>query len=80
MTDPTRSPTPDNVHDVPAMSPREFALWGIGEVAYVRPENLGDATAFAIVAANGDTLGHAPSRDLAMAAAVQHDLHPVGLH
>lgn len=66
---------------VQQLSNADFAALGLEELAFVRQvktENGEDG--FGIFAANGQTLGVAPSRDLAFAAAKQHELEPLIVH
>ncbi|GEO80912.1 DUF1150 family protein [Pararhodospirillum oryzae] len=66
----------------------ELAALGLNVVAYVR--DLDPATepalpgmqpgGFAIHAANGQRIGWAPSRDLAVQAIRQHEMEPVAIH
>ena len=62
------------------MSARDFALWGVEDVAYIRPVEIDGKVAWAICAADGSGIGVAPERDLAFAAARQHDLEPLSVH
>jgi len=62
------------------MSARDFALWGIEDVAYIRKVEIDGKTGWAICAADGNGLGVAPERDLAFAAARQNDLEPLSVH
>jgi hypothetical protein len=64
----------------PGMSAADFALLGMDDVAYVRQAPDGSAAAWAIHAADGRAIGSAPSRELAFAAVVQNDLHPLSSH
>ena len=63
-----------------AMSASDFALLGMDDVAYIRPAPDGAPAAWAIHSADGRAIGAAPSRELAFAAVVQNDLHPVSVH
>lgn len=62
------------------MSARDFAAWGIEDVAYVRKVTIDGKAAWAICAADGSGIGVAPDRELAFAAARQNDLEPVSVH
>jgi len=63
-----------------AMTARDFAMWGLQDVAYIRSIEVEGATAWAICAADGTGVGVAPERDLAFAVARQNDLEPLSLH
>ena len=62
------------------MSPRDFALWGTGHIAYIKRQRTPDGPGFTIHAANGEPLAAAASHDLAAAAAMQNDLEPFSVH
>ena len=62
------------------MSARDFAMWGIEHVAYVRKVDLDGKPVWAICAADGSGIGVAPERELAFAAARQNDLEPLSVH
>jgi hypothetical protein len=62
------------------MSARDFALWGIEDVAYIRMAEVEGKTGWGIFAADGSAIGVAPDRDLAFAAARQNDLEPLSVH
>jgi len=61
-------------------SPREFALFGMQDLAYVKQVTVNDATAFAIHAADGTQVGVFGDRETAFAALRQHELEPVSVH
>ncbi len=60
------------------MSARDFATWGVQDVAYIR--KVEGKKAWAIYAADGSGIGVAPERELAFAAARQNDLEPLSVH
>lgn len=62
------------------ISPKEFALLGVQDVAYVKRVTINGAVAFAIHAADGTEIAVLPDRDLAAATLRQHDLEPVSVH
>jgi hypothetical protein len=63
-----------------AISPQDFATLGMQGVAYVKRVVVNDAVAYAIFAADGTQVGLAPSRDIAVASLVQHELEPLSVH
>ncbi len=65
---------------LPPMSTRDFAELGFQQVAYIKPVEGEDGTAFAVFAANGQQLGLMETRDVAQAALIQNDLEPVSVH
>jgi hypothetical protein len=62
------------------ITPEALAMLGGPGMAYVRPLPTPEGAAFGIFSADGTQLGQAPSRDVAMAVARQHDLEPVSVH
>jgi hypothetical protein len=62
------------------LSPQDFALVGMQQVAYIKPTVVNGVTGFSIHAADGTQIGMAPSRDIAFAAVKQHELEPVSMH
>jgi len=61
------------------ITPQDLATLGMQHVAYIRPAVVNGVTAFTIHSADGTQIGIAPSRDIAFAAVLQHELEPVSL-
>ncbi len=61
----------------PGSSP---TAWRLAEVAYVKAIQVENETFYAIHGADGAPMGLFPSRDLAFATTVQHDLVPLSVH
>lgn len=62
------------------MSAQDFAQWGLQDVAFIKRVTINEETGWAILAADGNTIGMAADRDLAFAAVRQNDLEPVSVH
>ncbi len=62
------------------ISPQEFALLGMQDLAYVKRVTVNDEAAFAIHAADGTQVAVLPDRDIAIATVRQHDLEPLSVH
>ena len=62
-----------------ALAPQAFLALGTPSLAYVRPIAVDGKPHYGIFAADGTALGAVPNRDLAFAAARQHDLEPVSI-
>lgn len=69
------------------LSAQDFALWGAEHLAYVRAVDLhdenGDPTgqiAFGIHRADGQPVGMAETRDLAIAAVIREGWEPLSVH
>lgn len=63
------------------MTTRDLAVWGLQDVAYVKPVIAEDGSrAYAIHAADGSEIGIAQDYETAFAAIRQHDMEPVSAH
>lgn len=62
------------------ITPKEFALLGMQDLAYVKRITVNDGAAFAIHAADGTQVALLPDREIAFATVRQHDLEPVSVH
>ena len=62
------------------MSSRELALFGMQDLAYVKPVLVDGVTAFAVHAADGTQVTVLPDREIALATVRQHDLEPLSVH
>ncbi len=69
-----------NAEKLRSISPQDLALLGSGQVVYVRPVVVDDATRYVITGADGTRLGIAPDYNTAIVAALEHDFRPVSLH
>ena len=63
-----------------AMSSRELALFGMQDLAYVKPVLVNGVSAFAVHAADGTQVTVLPDREIALATVRQHDLEPLSVH
>lgn len=84
---------PDDETEI-TMSPKELALLGEGEVAYIKQVDSGDAERlfpaledapqgidlFAVLGADGTPIALADSRNAAIANAIENDLVPLSVH
>jgi len=68
-----------SIERLKSISPREFALLGMNDMAYVKRIVVNDGIQFAICGADGIQLALAPSEDLAYATIRQNDLEPVSI-
>jgi hypothetical protein len=62
------------------ISPKEFAYWGLQDMAYIRRVTVNDQPAYSIHAADGTPMGVMPRLDVAQVAVRQHDLEPLSVH
>jgi len=66
--------------DVRHMSEQQLATLGVSHIAYVKPVIVNGVAGFAIHAADGTPMAVAGDRDVAVAAIVQHEMHPLSVH
>jgi hypothetical protein len=69
-----------SVQSLRAISPKDFAALGMQGFAYIKQVVVNEAVAYSIHAADGTQIGLAPSRDLAVASLIQHELEPLSVH
>jgi len=62
------------------ISSRELAVFGMQDLAYVKPVVVNGVTAFAVHAADGTQVAVLPDREIALATIRQHDLEALGVH
>jgi hypothetical protein len=73
--------TAQNITSMAFTTPEDFAGWGLGEAAYVRQSTDTEGNAvWGIFRADGQPLGAAPTRDVALAAILQYELQPLSTH
>jgi len=81
--DRTDTATPINepaIIDVRHLSEEQLAALGMSHIAYVKPVVINGVAGFAIHAADGTPMAVAGDRDVAVAAIVQHEMHPLSVH
>jgi hypothetical protein len=66
--------------DIRHLSAEQLAQLGVSHIAYVKPVTVNGQHGFAIHAADGTPMALAGDRDVAMAAIVQHEMHPLSVH
>ncbi len=62
------------------ITPKEFALLGLQDMAYIKRVAAEEGIAFAVYAADGTQVAVLPDREIAFATVRQHDLEPVSVH
>jgi hypothetical protein len=62
------------------ITPKEFAVLGMQDLAYIKRIAVDEGSAFAIHAADGTQVALLPDREIAFATVRQHDLEPVSVH
>jgi hypothetical protein len=66
--------------DVRHLSEQQLAALGMSRIAYVKPVVIDGVPGFSIHAADGTPMAVAGDRDVAVAAIVQHEMHPLSVH
>lgn len=66
--------------DVRHLSEQQLAALGVSHVAYLKPVTVNGVQGFAIHAADGTPMAVAGTRDVAVAAVVQHEMLPLSVH
>ena len=62
------------------LSPNDLLVFGLNDVAYLKPANVNGQAVYAIHAADGSQLALVANREVGFAAMHQHELEPVSLH
>lgn len=62
------------------ITPREFAILGMQDMAYVKRITVNDGVGFAIHAADGTQVAVLNDQDIAIATVRQHDLEALSVH
>jgi hypothetical protein len=71
----------NHIDKLRAITPNEFALLGMQDVAYIKRVVGSDGVVgFAVHAADGTPVALLPDRTVAFATVRQHDLEPVSVH
>jgi hypothetical protein len=70
----------DRIERIRQLSARELALFGMQDLAYVKPVTVDGALAYALHAADGTQIAVLTDRDVAFATLRQHDLEPLSVH
>jgi len=72
--------TKSTVENFQTISPEAFAMLGVPNLAYVRPVQVEGVNVWGVYTANGQQIGVAESREIALALARQSDFEPVNVH
>ncbi len=66
--------------DVRHMTEQQLAALGVSHIAYIKPVLVNGTQGFAIHAADGTPMAIAGDREIAVAAILQHEMHPLSVH
>lgn len=68
------------IESIRDMTRQELAVFGMQDVAYIKPVMIDGTRAYAVHAADGTEIAVLSNRDLAFATVRQHDIEPVSVH
>ncbi len=74
------APVAKMVFDLRQMTQQQLATLGVSQIAYVKPVVVNGGQGYAIHAADGTPMAVTDDRDVAMAAILQHEMHPLSVH
>ncbi|MDX1711445.1 MAG: DUF1150 family protein [Rhodovibrionaceae bacterium] len=69
-----------HTQEIRQITQQDLATLGVQQIAYVKPVETDQGTAFAVYAADGRQMAVMDDRDKAFAAVRQHDLEPFSVH
>ena len=70
----------NSVQNLRTLSRRDFAIMGVQDIAYIKPVDADNGTAYEVHAADGTPIAWYEVREVAFASVRQHDLEPVSVH
>lgn len=70
----------NSIENLKSISPQDFALMGVHDVAYVKSVEVEGRAAYAVHGADGTQMAVFNDRDVAFAAVLQNDLEPLSVH
>jgi hypothetical protein len=62
------------------LSASDLLVFGLNDIAYLKPAEVNGQSVYAIHAADGSQLAFVANREVGFAAMHQHELEPVSLH
>ena len=62
------------------LSPQDFLMLGINDIAYVKKEQRDGKEVFVIHSADGNSITAMENHDIAFAAVRQNDMEPLSVH
>ena len=69
-----------SIERIRQMSPRELAILGMQDVAFIKRVVVDETPGYAVHAADGTEIAVLPDREIAFATVRQHDMEPVSVH
>jgi hypothetical protein len=70
----------NEIERIQPMSARDFALFGMQDMAYIKSVTVNDVVGYAVHAADGTQIAVLPNRNVAFATVRQHELEPLSVH
>jgi len=70
----------NEIERIQPMSARDFALFGMQDMAYIKSVTVNDVVEYAVHAADGTQIAVLPDRNVAFATVRQHELEPLSVH
>jgi hypothetical protein len=70
----------NEIERIQPMSARDFALFGMQDMAYIKSVTVNDVVGYAVHAADGTQIAVLPDRNVAFATVRQHELEPLSVH
>ena len=70
----------NEIERIQPMSARDFALFGMQDMAYIKSVTVNDVVGYAVHAADGTQSSVLPDRNVAFATVRQHELEPLSVH
>jgi len=68
------------VENLKSISPKDFAMMGVHDIAYVKSVEVDGEPAYSVHGADGSRIAVFKDRNVAFAAITQNDLEPVSVH
>ena len=70
----------NSAQNIRQMTARDFVALGVSDLAYIKPVEIDGQGLYAVFAADGTQIVVLPSREVAVATILRHDLEPVSVH
>jgi hypothetical protein len=69
-----------NAESIRRISQQDLMALGVSDLAYVKPVEIEGESLFAVFTADGTQVTVLPTREVAIATILRHDLEPVSIH
>jgi hypothetical protein len=68
------------IEQIRHMTSQDLAMFGVQDIAYVKPVTVDGVAGFAVCAADGTQMALIPNRDVAFAVVRQNEMEPLSVH